>query len=118
MMRSGAKLFFSLLVLLMASGCAHQGPQPLYYWGSYQSQLYGHLKGEKGPEEQIAALEADAEKAASEGLALPPGFRAHLGLLYGETGRTDKMATNLEAEKEHFPEGAGFMDFLLKNFKF
>jgi len=116
-MKAGGKLIFGLFAVLLASGCAHQDRQPLYYWGSYQSQLYGHYKGEKGPEEQIAALEADAEKASAKGLALPPGFRAHLGMLYGETGRTDKMATNLEAEKERFPESAGFMDFLLKNFK-
>ena len=116
-MNCAAKSLFCLLVAVLASGCAHQGPKPLYYWGSYQNQMYGHFKGEKGPDEQIQALEADAEKASSEGLTLPPGYRAHLGMLYGETGRTDKMASNLQAEKERFPESAGFMDFLLKHFK-
>lgn len=108
------KIFFGLLAILLATGCAH-APQPLYYWGHYQGELYGQLKGETGPDEQITVLEADAEKAAAEGLALPPGFRAYLGVLYGETGHTDKMVAYLEAEKKQYPESAAFMDFLLNN---
>jgi hypothetical protein len=110
------KIIFGLLAVLLATGCAN-APQPLYYWGHYQGQLYGHFTGEEGPDEQIAMLEADVEKATAEGLALPPGFRAYLGVLYGETGHTDKMVAYLEAEKKQFPESSAFMDFLLNNSK-
>jgi hypothetical protein len=110
------KLLFALLAGLLVSGCVST-PEPLYYWGHYQGELYGHFKGEKGPEEQIQTLEEDAQLAASEGKSLPPGFRAHLGMLYGETGRTDKMAIFLEQEKERFPESTAFVDFLLNSFK-
>lgn len=102
---------------LMISGCAHQRQQPLYYWGAYQSQVYEHFKAEKGPEEQIAVLEAEVEHANATNKALPPGFQAHLAMLYGKTGRTDKLVSNLEAEKRQFPEGSVFMDFLLKKFE-
>jgi hypothetical protein len=105
-----------ILILLLVTGCA-SGPKPLYYWGSYQNQLYGHLKGESSPDEQIAKLEEDIEKAASENLPLPPGFQAHLALLYGDTGNSEKMRRNLEAEKQQFPESSTFIDFLLKKFK-
>jgi len=97
------------------AGCATPY-QPLYYWGSYQTQVYGHFKGEKGPEEQIQALEETRQKARAEGKQLPPGFQAHLAMLYGQTGRSDRLVENLEAEKAQFPESSTFMDFLLKKF--
>lgn len=103
------------LILLTAfmTGCATR-QQPLYYWGNYQLQVYGHFKGEKGPEEQILALEEIRERAASEGRALPPGFRAHLAMLYGQTGKSDRLVEQLEYEKKQFPEGSVYVDFLLK----
>jgi hypothetical protein len=33
---------------LVLTGCASQ-PKPLYHWGSYQTQVYKHFKGEVGP---------------------------------------------------------------------
>lgn len=98
---------------LLCAACASQ-PKTLYYWGSYQSTIYSHLKGDKGPEAEIQAMEKDKELALAKGEAVPPGFRAHLGILYGEIGRTDQMVENLEAEKRQYPESATFMDFLLK----
>ena len=106
---------FATLATTFLSGCVSL-PPPLYYWGDYQAQVHGHLKGEKGPQEQILALEEVREKAGAQGKALPPGFRAHLGMLYGETGRSDLLKENLEAERNQFPESAVFMDFLLKKF--
>lgn len=105
------------LAALVVSGCAHQRPKPLYYWGAYQSQVYEHFKAERGPEEQIAVLEAEVEHANATNQALPPGFQAHLAMLYGKTGRSDKLVSYLEAEKRQFPEGSAFVDFLLKNFE-
>lgn len=106
----------ALLAVLCLGGCVSR-PEPLYYWGNYPGQVYGHLKGDAGPEEQIQALEADLEKARAKGKALPPGYQAHLAMLYGKTGRTDRMVAELEAEKAQFPESATFMDFLLKKLK-
>jgi len=108
---ASAALFLSLL-----AGCAHR-PPPLYYWGSYQVQVYDYFKGEKDPQAGIQALEADRERARSRGSALPPGFQAHLAVLYGKTGRLELMAENLAAEKRQFPESSVFMDFLLRKFQ-
>lgn len=99
----------------LLAGCVSR-PQPLYYWGDYQSQVYGHFKGEKSPEEQIQALEMVREEALSEGKPLPPGFQAHLAMLYGQTGRSERLVEQLEAEKKQYPESSTFMDFLLKKF--
>lgn len=106
----------ALATLSLLAGCA-TGPKPLYYWGDYQSLVYGHFQSTKSPQDQIQALEAIREQARAKGLPLPPGLQAHLAMLYGQTGQTDRLAANLEAEKRQFPEGAPFMDFLLKKFQ-
>lgn len=97
---------------LLLTGCA-TGPGPLYYWGEYQPQVYGHLSGEKGPDEQIANLEAGIEKARAIGKPLPPGYSAHLGVLYAEKEDGDKMLHYFDAEKKQYPESAAYIDFLL-----
>lgn len=102
--------------LLLLSGCA-AGPQPLYYWGEYQTQLYGHFTKETGPEEQIAALEAGIEKARAAGRPVPPGYHAHLGILHAQGEHADQMQKYFEAEKTLYPEGATYVDFLLRKFK-
>lgn len=116
MMRFAKMARLSILAVLSSAfftGCVSR-PQPLYYWGDYQAQIYGHFKGEKGPEEQIEALEAVREQARAQGKALPPGFQAHLAMLYGQTGRTERLVEQLEAEKKQFPESSAYVDFLLK----
>ncbi|MEJ2612255.1 MAG: DUF4810 domain-containing protein [Candidatus Thiodiazotropha sp.] len=100
---------------LVLTGCA-SAPKPLYHWDSYQTQVYKHFKGEAGPEEQITALEKDIQKARSENTALPPGFHAHLALLYAEIGKEDQVIQELETEKRMFPESSSFMDFLTHRF--
>lgn len=101
-------------VAATAVGCA-QSPQPLYHWDGYQRQLYEHFKADaSGPEEQLQILLSQAEKARGAGAALPPGFRAHLGMLYLELGRADEARQQFESEKAAFPESATYMDFLLK----
>jgi len=117
-MTSLSKVRLCLVAVISMSalaGCVTR-QQPLYYWGGYQTEVYGHFKGDKGPEEQIQTLEAEREHALAEGRALPPGFQAHLAMLYGKTGRSERLVENLEAEKTQFPESATFMDFLLKKF--
>jgi hypothetical protein len=95
-------------------GCA-QAPKPLYQWDGYQRQIYDHFKGDgSSPTEQLSVLQAQAEKSRAVGAALPPGFRAHMGLLYLQLGRAGEARQMLEAEKLAFPESTQYMDFLLK----
>ncbi|MDP4299770.1 DUF4810 domain-containing protein [Leptothrix discophora] len=103
----------AIALLVLLTGCA-QAPKPLYDWGSYPSQVYVYLKGDgSGPSTQAGELEADARKIESNGGKLPPGFRAHLGMLYQTLGQDDLARQQLQAEKEWFPEGAHFVEFLL-----
>jgi len=107
-----------VLALLALTGCASKQP-PLYSWGSYQQQVYQYFKadGSKTSEEQILALQESAEKTRSSGAALPPGYHAHLGLLYAHAGKDDLVVQEFETEKALFPESAPYMDFLLRKVK-
>jgi hypothetical protein len=104
----------ALAAASLLAGCA-QRPQPLYHWEGYQRQVYEYLKGDGSPPgEQLTVLQAQAEKARATGAALPPGFRAHLGMLHLQMGSYDEARRMLEAEKSAFPESTQYMDFLLK----
>jgi hypothetical protein len=116
-MTQGNSVWGAILVGCLAvatlSGCVTR-PQPIYYWGDFQSQQYGYFKGDKGPEEGILALEKVREQAKAQGKPVPPGMQAHLGMLYGLTGRTDLFELNLLAERQQFPESSAYVDFLMK----
>jgi len=106
-------LLLAFACTVLFSGCAQQR-QPLYHWGNFQSVQYSYFKGDKGPEEGIIALEKVREEARAKGRNIPPGLQAHLGMLYGQTGRTDLFEQNLLAEKQSFPESSVYLEFLLK----
>lgn len=107
------RLMISILCAALLTACAAPR-EPLYYWGNFPAQQYAYLQGSQGPEEGIQALEKTREEAKAQGKPLPPGFQAHLGLLYGQTGRTDLFEQYLAAEKLQYPESAAYIDFLLQ----
>lgn len=106
---------FSLaLVACGLIGCA-QPHKTMYMWEAFPRQQYDYLIGEgSGSEEQIRLLEAHAEKARASGAVLPPGFRAHLGMLKLRTGDPQQAQQLWQQEKAAFPESAPYMDQLLK----
>ncbi len=110
-MFKSAGLMLALAVGVALSGCA-SAPKTLYGWESYQPQVYQHLKGES-PDQQIAALEKDLQTMSAKGKSAPPGFHAHLGMLYSIAGKPDQVVAQFEDEKKLFPESATYMDFLL-----
>jgi len=94
-------------------GCAHQ-PEPLYMWGSFPQQQYDILlRSGASPDAQMRAMQVQAEKAAATNKALPPGFRAHLGMLELNAGHAQRARELFAAEKAAFPESAPYMDKLL-----
>jgi hypothetical protein len=105
----------ALLVLAAAAGCAQKGPPPLYAWGTFSRQQYEALLSDGSPPgEQLQAMQAHVEKSRGLNAALPPGFRAHLGLLHLNSGNPGQARELWLAEKQAFPEGAPYMDQLLK----
>jgi hypothetical protein len=100
---------------VLLTACAQKGPGPMYLWEAFPRQQYNTLlREEAGPDAQIAALEAHAERARGANAALPPGFRAHLGMLKLSAGNPDEARRLWESEKAAFPESAPYMNQLLK----
>ncbi|WP_211440707.1 DUF4810 domain-containing protein [Collimonas humicola] len=106
----------TLLSCIALTGC-HTAPKQLYQWESYQPQVYEYFKGQKGVEEQISALEQDLQKIRATGNMAPPGYHAHLGMLYASIGKNDQVIQEFETEKTLFPESSTYMDFLTKKSK-
>ena len=100
--------------LLTLQGCVH-APKPLYFWDSFPKQQYTALLHEAvSPDEQIRTMEAQAAKARASSAALPPGFRAHLGMLYLGAGNPQRARELWTAETSEFPESAVYMNRLLE----
>ena len=112
---SRPRLVLTLAASALLAGCS--SPQTLYQWEGYQPQVYEYFKSETPKEAQAEALEADLQKIRASGKAVPPGYHAHLGLLYLSMGKDDQMVQQLRTEKALFPESGTYMDFLLKNAK-
>lgn len=108
-------LALTLAASTLLAGCA--APKTLYQWEGYEPQVYEYFKGEEPKEAQVEALERDLQKIRSTGKAVPPGYHAHLGLLYLSMGKDDQMVQQFNTEKTLFPESSTYMDFLLKNAK-
>lgn len=105
-------LSLTLAVLILLAGCK-SAPKTMYQWEGYQAQLYQHFKGEN-PEQQIIVLEKDLEIILSKGGMPPPGYHAHLGMLYSLVGKNEQMLDQFQIEKKLFPESSTYIDFLLK----
>lgn len=114
------KLIRIAALLALAStmaACANKPPQ-LYSWQGYQANLDAYFRASSlSPDAQAQLMEQDLQKIRASGLAVPPGYHAHLGLLYGEQGDVDKFAQQVALEKSKFPESETFMDFLMRKFK-
>ncbi|MCU0770467.1 MAG: DUF4810 domain-containing protein [Verrucomicrobia bacterium] len=108
------RLVLGLPVAALLAGCTAPS---LYSWGHYEEVIYTSYRApdKAPPERQIEVLEADFQKAQAHGKAVPPGFHAHLGYLYYETGHLDAARHEFETEKALFPESTVFMDRLLIN---
>jgi hypothetical protein len=111
---AASRAALALIAIAVLAGCA-QTAQPLYSWETYPRQQYVFLLREGvSPDQQIKEIEAHAEKARAANLALPPGLRAHLGMLYLSVGNPGRAAEMWNAEKTAFPESAPYMDQLLQ----
>lgn len=115
---SAASLTRRLLLgacIAVVAGCAHRPPPPLYMWETFPKMQYDALlANDNSPLEQIELMEAQAEKARATGASLPPGFRAHLGMLKLAAGDSSQARYLWQAEKAAFPESTPYMDQLLK----
>ena len=113
-----AKICLLLLLAAILVGCAHR-PPALYQWGSYEDQIYAMYTdpGKVPLEDQLHALESDYQSMRDSSESAPPGFHAHLGYLYFQTGNIDQALQSFATEKSLFPESTVFMDRLIARIK-
>lgn len=112
---SVTRLVTTSALILITTACATQEPG-LYGWGNYQSETYSYFRADSAPQEQIAHLEETLQKISAKNQTPPPGFHAHLGMLYAQVGEADKAVSAFQTEKSRFPESAKYMDFLLAKY--
>lgn len=99
----------------LLAGCAQKGPPPLYAWENFPRQQYEILlRFGASPAEQLQTLQAHVESARAGGRALPPGLRAHMGLLQLSLGNVSAAREMWQAEKAAFPESSPYIDQLIK----
>ncbi|MCP3866325.1 MAG: DUF4810 domain-containing protein [Aestuariibacter sp.] len=110
------KIILAAAVAIALVGCETTEPQ--YYYGDYTKAVYSYFKADEVTlEEQINALQLILSTAEAQNKPVAPGFHAHLGMLYFETGNPSLGVQHLETEKSLFPESAKYIDFLLKSAK-
>lgn len=110
------RVWAALALVAALTGCAAT-QAPLYSWNGYKDHVYSYLKSEASPEEQILAMEKAIQQTSARQQTLPPGFYAHLGLMYLNTGRTDQALNAWNHEKQAFPESTPYIDYLINNMK-
>lgn len=104
------------LMTISASLTACQTNSQLYYWGSYEEQLYNQYNkpGKAPPELQIDKLSEDIEHAENSGKKIAPGVHAHLGLMYAAVGNMAAAEAAFNNEKTLYPESATLLDGMLQ----
>ncbi|WP_392344078.1 DUF4810 domain-containing protein [Pseudoalteromonas prydzensis] len=106
----------AVLLLTVLTGC--KTVQPLYYYGSYDVNLYQHFKADDiSVAEQISQLEETVQMADNKSLLIAPGILAHLGYLHLKQGELDSGFAYLEKEKALYPESEQYINFLIENAK-
>lgn len=98
-------------------GCA--APPTIYSWGSYEELVYTSYAAPDAlqAQTQVEALEKDYQVARADNKRMPPGWHAHLGMLYFQLGKLDQAQQAFLTEKADFPESGVLMDRLLTNIR-
>jgi len=105
---------FLLTVTVLMTGCATN--KNLYNWGAYEPQVYSYFKGDS-PEKQVVELEKHLAEIKNKGDMPPPGFYAHLGMLYSKVGRDSETIGMFDLEKKTYPESSVFINNIINGFK-
>jgi hypothetical protein len=102
--------FYIALSCALLVGCSTT--KTMYGWEDYQPEVYEYFQG-NDVDQQIITLEKNLEQFKAQNKLAPPGFHAHLGMLYAQVGNMDRAAQEFATEKQLFPESTPYMDFLL-----
>ncbi len=101
----------AILLLFCEVGCQ----RTLYDWGSYERSVFNMYSSREdfSAATEIDRLQKEVERTERKNRAIPPGKMAHLGYLYLMAGDNERAQACFEKERQLFPEGGKFMEFLL-----
>ncbi len=101
----------AMLLLVGTTGCQ----STLYDWGSYERSVFNMYSSREdfSAAKEIDRLQKEVDRTERRKLAIPPGKMAHLGYLYLMAGDSELAGACFKKERALFPEGEGFMEFLL-----
>ena len=107
---------YNYLIVLFCIVCGTACRSTIYYWGSYEDNIYQAYTdpSEMTAQRQIEKMEADIEVARSKNKSLPPGFHAHLGYQYFLVGKVDLARSEFILEKKKYPESKVLMNRFIK----
>jgi hypothetical protein len=102
----------ALLLLACLAACVSQ---PMYQWGTYESNLFQSYKDPTKVEALRINLEAHTALMESNRQKVAPGLYAELGTLYLQLGSSDKAINMYKKEREAWPESQGLMNSMIQN---
>lgn len=100
-------------LVILLTGCA---PQGLFYWGDYESSLYGRYVENDGQHTE-AYLRSTFTEAESQHRRVPPGVYADYGFLLYTRGDKAGAIAYFEKERALYPESAALMNKLIERIK-
>ena len=89
--------------------------QPIYYWGSYEENLYQRATdtSEEAQTEAFKMLEKTIKEAEEQELRIAPGVYGDYGYLLFKQGRTEKAIANFHKEAALYPESKYFIESII-----
>lgn len=98
---------------ILLTGCA---PQGLFYWGDYESSLYGRYVQNDGQHTE-AYLRGTFTEAEIQHRKVPPGVYADYGFLLYTKGDKAGAIAYFEKERALYPESTALMNKLIERIR-
>ena len=107
------RVFFTVLCILVSTGCAPK----MYYFGNYSNTLYSCEKNQN--DESLLKHKQDLEtvvtKSVSMNLPVPPGIYAELGYINLKANNSKEAIRLFQIESQLYPESRHLMDRLIQS---
>ena len=110
-----------LIGLCLQLQACTSAPPTLYQWHDYSArthdylQTHGNTADTPSRDASLKTMQDSLADFQNEKHRAPPGYHAHLGLLYAQQGDLAQYSEALETEKALFPESTVFMNYLMNN---
>ena len=102
------------VMTLMLAGVGHTADTPLYYWSSYERDLYRSYDQLENVKDFEATLQQIIKKSDESARKPPPGMLAEYGYLLYQRGEFESAIDYFEREAREWPVSALLMNRIIK----